>query len=176
MKKQIIELVFVVLVFSACKQIDKLTQFDLEYDRTFVIPLNSDLDLPMDIPIPDVETNAETSFAINDTRKDNVEEIRLTSLDFTILSPEGADFSFLKSVNVYMSAQNLPELLVAWKNNITETADTLFLETTDADLKEYVKQETFELRFNTIVDELLTDDHEINMHAVFFVDAKVLGQ
>jgi len=29
---------------------------------------------------------------------------------------------------------------------------------------------------NTVTDEIITSDHQIDIHAVFFVDAEVLGQ
>lgn len=176
MKKRFIEIISILLILSGCKQIDKLTQFEIEYDRNFTIPANTSIDLPFDIPLPDIETNSEESFAVNDTRKDRIEEVRLTSLNFKIESPSDADFSFINSVNVFISAEGLPEILVAWQDSIPENTDSLELETSDADLKEYIKKDTFDLRFNTIIDELLTSDHVINMHSVFFVDAKILGQ
>jgi len=50
------------------------------------------------------------------------------------------------------------------------------LDLTGADLKEYIKADKFTLRLNTITDEVMNQDYHINIHSVFYVDAKVLGQ
>jgi len=50
------------------------------------------------------------------------------------------------------------------------------LETTGTDLKEYIKADEFKLRVNTITDEVIATDHQIDINSVFFVDVKILGQ
>ena len=47
---------------------------------------------------------------------------------------------------------------------------------TDEDVKEFIKQDTISLRVYTVTDEFLTSDYNINVHSVFYVDAKILGQ
>lgn len=175
MKKQILVLGIILSIFG-CKRIDKLTQFDMEFNETVVIPSSTGINLPFNILTPDVETNSESTFEVNDTRKDLIEEIILTSLDLTITSPSNADFSFLKSINVYISAEGLNEVKIAWKDNIPSDVKALNLDVTGVDLKEYIKADKFSLRLNTETDELLASDHHIDVHSVFFVDAKIFGQ
>ncbi len=98
-------------------------------------------------------------------------------MDMTIQSPSNGKFGFLKSVEIYISAQGLPEEKIAWKNNIpSDIGNYLELETSGADLKEYIKKDKYTLRLSTVTDEILTSDHQINVHSIFTVDAKVLGQ
>jgi hypothetical protein len=96
-------------------------------------------------------------------------------LDLTITSPSNADFSFLKSINVYISAEGLNEVKIAWKENVPSDVTLLSLDVTGVDLKEYIKADKFSLRLNTETDELLASDHHIDVHSAFFVDAKILG-
>lgn len=174
MRKHILALVIVISIFG-CDKIDKLTKFDIDYNETVVIPSSAGIALPFNVLTPDIETNSESTFEVNDTRKDLIEEIVLTTLDLTITSPSNADFSFLKSINVYISAEGFDEVKIAWKDNVPSDVTVLTLDVTGVDLKDYIKADKFSLRFNTETDELLASDHEIDVHSVFFVDAKILG-
>jgi hypothetical protein len=169
--------VCIILSFSGCKMIDKLTQFDMEFDETVVIPSSTGINLPFNILTPDIETNSESTFAVNDTRKDLIEEVILTSLDLTLTSPADADFSFLKSISIFISADGLSETRIAWKDDIPSVVGSVLnLETEGVDIKEYIMKDQFALRLNTVTDEVLTSDHQIDVHAEFYVDAKILGQ
>jgi len=134
------------------------------------------MNLPFDVLTPDVETNSESTFEVNDTRKDLIEEIILTTLNLTVSSPSNADFSFLESIDIYISAEGQNEVKIAWKESIPANTSVLKLDLTGADLKEYIKADKFTLRLNTITDEVMNQDYHINIHSVFYVDAKVLGQ
>jgi len=166
----------VLLAFLGCKKVDKLTQFNMAYDETAVIKSSTGINLPFNIITPDIETNSESTFALNDTRKDLVERINLKSLNLSITSPSGEDFSFLKSITIYISAEGLSEEKIAWNSSIPENVNSIDLSTTGVDLKEYLKASKMTLRLNTETDELITSDYTIKIHSIFFVDAKILGQ
>ncbi|WP_417590688.1 hypothetical protein [Owenweeksia hongkongensis] len=176
MKKLLLLTVIVFISTVACKKIDELTQFEMEYNESVVIPSTSGLNLPFNLFTPEVESNSESTFAVNDTRKDLIEEIQLIELELTISSPSNADFSFLKSIDVYISAEGASEKRIAWRDNIPENKSSIQLETTDADLQEFIKKDEFKLRLNTVTDEAMSSDHTIDVHSVFFVDAEILGQ
>ena len=132
--------------------------------------------MPFDVFTPEMETNSESTFAVNDTRKDLIEEIKLTDLELVMISPEEADFSFLNSIEVYISADGLEEVLIANLDEVPEDAgNKISLNTSDIDLKEYIKKDEFSLRLNTVTDELMSTDHELEVNSTFFVDAKILG-
>jgi hypothetical protein len=165
------------IVFSGCKKIDKLTQFNMEYNEEVVIPASTGINLPFNILTPDIQSNSESTFAVNNTRKDLVEEIKLTKLELMLTSPTNGDFSFLKSIHIFLSADGLSEIKVAWKESIpASVGKTVILETTSADIKEYIKKDNFKLRLNTVTNKVLASDHKINVYSQFFVDAKILGQ
>ncbi len=162
--------------FSACDKLDELTKFEMDYSQRVVIPSSTGVDLPFDVYSPETETNSSSEFAVNDTRKDLIEEIILRKLTLKLKSPEEEDFSFLESIKVYMSADDLPEIRIAWNEEVAATTGgTLELLTSGDDLKDYIKKDKFTLRLETVTDEFLSSDHEIDVLSVFFVDAKVLG-
>ncbi len=165
-----------VMGMSACDQLDKLTQFDMDYNTSVTIPSTVGINTPFDVPTPAITTNADSEFSVNDTRKDMIEEITLKRLTLTVDVPSGGDFSFLNAIEIYISASGLDEQKIAWKENIpNDIGDVLELETSGVDLQEYIKQESFDLRISTTTDELITQDHEIGVHSVFAVNAKILG-
>ena len=92
-----------------------------------------------------------------------------------VTSPSGADFSFLESIEVYISAEGLDEIKIASKTDVSPTSNLLDLEVVDVDLKEYIKKDSYSLRLNTVTDEAMSTDHTIDVKSTFFVDAKILG-
>ena len=176
MKIKLILVLFIV-TFVGCKNIERLTQFHLEYNQTIEIPSSTILNLPFNLFTPDIESNSESSFAINDTRKDLVEEITIKKLALNLESPENGDFGFLKSIEIFIFAEGVPDIKIAWKNEISSSAGKyLELETTETDLKEFIKKDQFALKVTTVTREAPGSDHLIDVYSVFFVDAKILGQ
>jgi hypothetical protein len=70
----------------------------------------------------------------------------------------------------------LPEVKVTWKKKIPiNIDDTLILETVDIDLKDYVKAEELKLKIKTVTSKILNTEHHVELNAVFYVDAQILG-
>jgi hypothetical protein len=177
MKKIVFVIPVLFLFLYSCKQIDKLTQFNMFFDKTITIPSASGVNLPINTEIPDIETNSKSTFSVNNTHKDLIEEVLLKETKLTITSPTDGDFTFLKSITFYMFADNLDEVRVAWQDTIpANSGNTLSLKTTDVNLKEFIMKDSFSYRVNMVIRKVITTDYSIEMHAVFFVDAKILGQ
>ena len=163
-------------ITGGCSQLDKLTQFALDYDETIVIPSVIGLNLPFNIVTPSIKTNSTEIFEINDTRKNLVEEIQLEQLTLKIIDPADADFSFLESIEIYMAAEGLEEVLVAWKYDIDDSVgSSIILETSGDDLTPYIVLDEFTLKFTTVTDKVVLSDQTIEVQSTFFVDAKILG-
>lgn len=173
--RNIILTLTILFAISSCDKVDELTKFDLEYNSKVVVPGATGINLPFDMLTPDMETNSESKFAVNDTRKDLIEEIKLTKLQMDITAPIDADFSFLKSIEVYISAEGLEEMLIAEQEVDDNAGSILDVDVLDIDLKEYIKKDEFNLRLETVTDEVINEDHEIDVNSTFFVDAKILG-
>ncbi len=162
---------------SSCNQIDEWTQFDIEYNESVNLSATTGINLPIDLPTPPITTNSESEFEVNNTAKNLVEKINLKTLKLNITSPSDSDFSFLNSIEVYISAEGMPETKIAWKNDIPNNqGKELKLEVSDTNLKDYILKDEIKLRLKTLTDEILGKDHTIDVHSVFFVDARILGQ
>ena len=173
--RNILLILSILFTITACDKVDDLTKFDLEYKSKVVIPGSAGINLPFDVLTPEMETDSESKFQVNDTRKDLIEEIKLTELQMIITSPNNADFSFLKSIEVYISAEGLDEVKIAEEEVDENVGKTLNVDVLDVDLKEYIKKDEFNLRLNTVIDEAIGSNHEIDVNSTFFVDAKILG-
>jgi len=169
-------ILLLILTTQSCKEIDKLTHFEMDYNETMTIPSTIGINLPFNLVTPDMKTNSEETFEINDTRKDLIEEIKLTQMTLDLTSPAGADFSFLKSIEIFIDAEGLDEVKIAWKYDMdNDIGASIKLETSSEDLKEYIKKDDFLLKVTSVTDELILSDHEIEILSTFFVDAKISG-
>lgn len=176
MTKSILPFIVLLAFTTGCKKLDKLTQFNMDYESDITYTAGLPINLPFAISTPDMVTNSEQEFAINDTRKDLIESIKLTGLKLTVTSPAGKTFSFLKDVRIYISAPNLPEVEVANKLNIDNTVGSEIQPTIfEVELQEYIKADEFTLRVTGTTDEVLTSNVNVHVFSNFFVDAKILG-
>jgi len=175
MKKLLIALTFITL-FYGCSAIDELTKFDIDYNSNVTVPANTAVNLPFMVGTPPVETSSESKFESNETRKDLIEEIKLKRMRLTITAPEREDFSFLESIEIYMKAEGVEEIQIASLKPVPNDAGIqIELDTSDADLKEYIKKDSFSLRVNTTTDEVIDNDIDIAILSVFAVDASIFG-
>jgi len=176
MKKSLIVIIIILLAVSACEKIDKYTQFNLPYNTTVTIPAAFGINLPFNIYTPDIETDSESAFEINDTRTDLIEEVKLTQISLDVKNPVDGDFSFLKSITIFMSADGLPEIEIATKDSISnDIGNLLILDPVDIDFKDYIKKDKINLRVNSVTDQILFNDYTIGINCLFHVDAKILG-
>lgn len=166
---------FAILFLTQCKKLDKLTQFNLDYKSNASVPPNTVINLPLDLFTPDMTTNYEEQMKNNDTRSDLVEEIKITGIDMVVINPQGGNFDFLKSINVYISAEGLPEKEVAWKTSVPDGLTRLQLDYTGDNLKDYVAKNTIKFRVKTVTDKSVTQTIDIEVNSHFRVNAKVLG-
>jgi hypothetical protein len=167
-----------ILVVSSCNKLDKLTQFDLDYQTSVTIKSATiiNINTPFNFYTPEVTTNSESELEVNDSRKDLVEQIKVKELKMKITAPEGQTFDFLKSIKIYINAEGLDEKMIAWKTDLADDgATTITLETADDNLKDYILKDSFQLRTETVTDQVLTQDTDIEIDVVFWVDAKILG-
>lgn len=164
------------LSIYSCKEVDKLTQFEMDYTSTTTIPATFGINIPIDIWTPSITTNSETEFESNNTAKNLIELIVMTKMSMTITSPSDASFDFLKEIEIYISADGIAEKRVAWLDDIPQTGLKIIeLETSSEDLKEFIKADKYKLNTKTVTRQLISQDTDLEINNTFFVDAKILG-
>ena len=178
MKINFFSLIITFLLFSGCdiqESIDNITTFNITNSAEFTIPSSSGVNLPIDIASPDVNTSSQQSFENNNTRADLVEEVSLNELTLTITSPNDRTFSFLKSLEIYISNDSEGSTLLAEIQDIPENVgDELQLETTGTNLIEYLKEDSYDLQFEAVTRETVNSDTDIRSEMVFEVKASTL--
>ena len=160
--------------FGSCKKDSVGIRFNMDYSTSFTIESGNILSLPLDFFTPDVTTNSEAQFSENDTRKDKIQEIKLTSLSLDITNPDEANFDFLKHIYLYINADGLNERRYAFKENIENGLLILNLETEGVDLAEFIKKDKFSLRAECVQDKTLDKDLTVKADMVFAVKANPL--
>ncbi len=175
MMKRILLFLVIPFILGSCDAVDKLTQFNMDFDSEMTIPATFGVNIPIDVWTPDIPTNSTSTFESNNTHKDLIEQIILKKMSMTIKT-DGASWDFLKSIEIYISADGVDETLIAWLNDIPQTGlKTITLETSNDDLKAYIKADSYKLRTKTVTRQIISKDTDVEIKSTFFVDAKILG-
>lgn len=149
------------ILLSSCSKLQNLANInvDLPYEERIIAPeFDSTLKIPaggicVSLPPQPVPTNSKEAMALYNTGQENILHVKLVR--FEQLVPAGTgNFDFADSLRIYISATDLPELLIANKSGIGKNLETLALDCNDQNLKPYFLQDTVymrvEGRFNAI--------------------------
>lgn len=162
------------LTAVSCDKVDDLLTFTFNNQTTFTIENQYGEDVPFTVPTPDITTNSSQEFENNNTASDLVKEINLNQMTLTIESPDDFTFSFLKSLHIYISTDEVEETEIAYKDDIPEEATSIDMETYDKDLSPYVKEDTYDLRFEAVTREAFAQDVTIKAEMEYQVKADPL--
>ena len=169
-------LLVVLLGFSGCKKAKEGVTFTLSTRSEVVIPSATGINLPVNLISPDVSTNASSSFDANRTTPALVREIKLSRLDLNILSPNQTTFDFLRTIRLYMTAGDLPEVELASAVDIPADGGRALSLTVNSenDFKAYLTQDKINLRVQATTRQLLTSDTRIEVLPAFEVRASLI--
>ena len=170
-KLSITAILFVVIL-SGCKKLG--VNFALNHQTTFRVESSSPLNLPFETATPDVTTNSSQQFENNNTTSNLIKEIKLEELKLTITNPSSKTFSFLKSVQIFISTNASDEIELASLDNIASTAQTLSLICTSQNLDKFVKASSYKLRTRVVTKETLTQGVDIRTDLKFKVRTSIL--
>jgi hypothetical protein len=167
-------LALLTFVVMSCEELNDLLTFNVRSSTSFTIPNSFPLTSPFEFMTPEIQTNSSQDFANNNTRADLVKDVKLVELKLSITAPESKTFSFLKSIHIYISAENMEEMLLASAVDINSTSNIISLTTTQEKLDAYIKADGYRLRTSTVIRETLTQDVTIKIDLKYKVTADVL--
>jgi hypothetical protein len=161
-----------VLSIASCSKGLNTVEFTINYTSSFDVPSSIGLNTPLSFPTPDVSTNSTDEFKKHDVSVDKIKEVKLKSLQLSITNPSGSNFSFLKSIHIYISSPNISETEIGYLNDVpaTEVINLILIGT---DLAPYIKANSFKLRSQITTDET-NPQTTIKTDMNFDVTAKVL--
>lgn len=175
MKKRILLAIATpILFFLSCNEVDKLLTFTVTNQATFTVYSGFPINSPIDIPTPDVTTNSTTEFSNNGTRADLVKDVKLKELKLTVSNPAGKSFSFLKSVQLYISTNANDEILLASYDNVNTTSNNINLICTGQKLDNYIRASSYKLRTKITTKETLSQNVDVLIDMKFSVVADPL--
>lgn len=159
-------------VLVSCDKEDELAQFSLSYGSDVVVPTSSGFGFQINLITSVIQSNSDSIFEVNQTRAELIEKIRLRQLELTLDAPADADFSFLESVEAFISAPGLQETYLGAQTSIGSNPGKLLrLNTSTEDVQQYLKAETFTIRLLTTATRVLREDHVIKVNATFLATA-----
>lgn len=159
------------LFVASCSVVDQLLTFTISNQTTITIESGFLIGTATSIIIPEVTTNSSAEFENNNTKADLVKDVKLTELTLTITDPTNKTFSFLKSIELYISTDSSDEILLASKNDINSTTNTVVLMPTTVKLDKYIKAPSFKLRTQAVIKESITQDITVKGDMKFKVTA-----
>jgi hypothetical protein len=172
--KSYILLTFLLFTAFSCEQINNLLTFYVKSSTSVTIPSSAPFTLPFEFMTPNVQSNSSQEYEKYNTNVDLVKDVKLNELKLTITAPEGKTFSFLKSIYIYISTDDVEEILLASAENIASNATSIKLNTTQEKLDAYIKASGYKLRTSAVIRETLTRDVSIQIDLKFKVTADVL--
>lgn len=166
-------LVLIIMAFLGCEK--GMVSFYVNDSSTATIKSTAPINLPFNIPIPTIQSTAEQEYQNHNTAPDLIKQVTLENLTITITNPTNEDFSFLKSIHIYIKkSDGSDKQEIAYLDDINSNAKSISLHTTDVNLVEYLKESSYKLETQVKVKEYLTHDIDIRIDLKFKVLAKVL--
>lgn len=166
-----VSVLFFAFVITGCEKVDDLLTFYIEEEETITV----ESDFPVGALIPftpiTVTTNSEETFKNNKTRAELVKDVTLNRLNLTMTDPEGGNFDFLKKIEIYISSEDKDEVKIAYLDVVPANATTLNLKSTNAELDEFIKGETYNIRTKAELAKPISKDVTIKADMRFKVTA-----
>ncbi|HEY4652059.1 MAG TPA: hypothetical protein VIG72_11630 [Pontibacter sp.] len=172
MRKLFAGILLLMLVAAvACDSLDEQFTFYLNRERELVIAPNIAAGKPTELAPITILTRADTTFRSHRTRAELVKEITLDKFVLSIKDSSGTDFDFLERVEVFMSADTLAEVRVAYLEDVPANDTTLNfainLNLTNARVDDFLKGEKYTIRTRAVLRKSVTKDVKVTANARF---------
>ena len=186
MKKIVFCIIAMAVLFTACQKIKNLANINFNIPFSQSVTVLGIADYPygvllpgggLSLPFPPitVATNAQQIFDQYHASSKNLIEADLNNLDLQITAPAGQYFDFVDSIQVFISTETLPEVLVAYLYNVPKGQNKINLVTVPGlNLKSYAVQDSVTLRLNAHVNAIPASGTNILTEGAFHVVANPL--
>jgi hypothetical protein len=180
MKKIILPGIFFLVLagIASCEKvkskINEATEFNMDYSTSLTIPASPGVAVKEEVELstPDIPTHSSLRFAAEGTKKDLIEEIKLTRL--RISNTGGGKLSYIKSLSIYLRTAGVSDILVATRENIPDTVSVVDADLKDVNIKEYLFRDNIQFRIKTTIetDTTITGDQKLSIDQTMRVKGK----
>lgn len=179
-------MLFAAFIGIGCNQIKDAIIINKDLDYNATLEVNGVPGLPdtvvslpqsgvrADFPKVTSATNAQQYMTDYNTSGDNVSSVIISKMSLEMTQPDGQDFNFIDSVNVYLSASGLDELLMGYRYDIPKGTKTIDLTREDNNIKEYFLKDSVSFRISAHFVEIPKDSGKMDLKTVFGLVAKPL--
>ncbi len=169
--KNLFVVISVLALFVSCKKSD--VKVDISYTSsltsTFTMPKLTDQEKSVPDSLVSFTTPSMTNTVLDELKNhsidlDHLKSISIQGIQLAIQSPSTQNFSFLKTIKVYLGATGVGETLIGSKDNINTISPapaTLDLSVANADVTAYLKSATYYLKVETTLVKTYTQDIDV---------------
>lgn len=171
------------IAYAGCSKFRSLAniQRDIPYSyQTDSIAIDSSVSIPpqgisISLPKFGIATNADAELSQAGSSEELIIHVKPSSLNLELLNPPTANFNFVDTVRLYLSAGGQPEILAAYKYGIPKNVKMIDLDVEDVNIKDYFKQDSMFFRIEGHFTDLPADDAQLKINTVFNVLANPLN-
>jgi len=175
MKKYLFALLIVAPLIVGCNALSKLTMFELPFTQSITIPAMPASNTPVPLAISGIKTNIDSVLNSLSLSSDLIQKVTLKKMEFTLTSPTDGNLNFIKSVEIYITAEGLDDVKIASSGDVSDNSKNLVLTAADVDLKDFILKDEFGLKVITTTDKATLVEQKIDISFNFLVDLKILG-
>ena len=183
-----LSLVLALVAFGlSCKkkeEVNKLTEFDIDYSTNLSIPSSSmTVSSPTATPVsvefttPNVPTQQSSKFSEAGTAQNLIDEIKMTRFNITAVSTSTtttANLDYLKSLTIYIKASGVGEEVVATKSNIPAGSTSVSMDLKDTNIKNYIFKDNIQFKVVAIFEATTPTNQTLKLDETVHVKASLL--
>lgn len=161
-------------LLTGCEALEDLVRFNYTDQVSFTLPPTTPGIFPV-VNTPEVQSSGKQSFEQNNTQAKYVKTAYLTDLVLTIQKPDNKNFTFLKSIEIFIDANGEEKQLIASKYDIDNSVGNILALDTEAsvNLKPYIVADGYSIEVKAVSDETTNQEIEITSDMTFSVTADV---
>jgi hypothetical protein len=157
---------------KAKEEADEITEFDINYSSQISVPSQTmSVNVPVDFTTPNIPTNSSTNLASNKTTQSLVDFIKMSKFKISV---GAGNLDFLKSLQIFVKANNMSETLVASKTSIPTGITTVDADLPDVNIKDYIFQQNIQFRVSVVIDGSTVAGQTLIMDETVHVKATII--
>ena len=174
--KKILIFSFLFMSLIACEKIDKTTQFSINTEATFEVPADMATQTPIELSAMPLVIDSKI-FEDYNTSIDLIDKATIKNIELQIVAPQNADFNFITDIELYIEADNLPKIRMAWKNDMqNDQLQSFSPDYLPDNLSEYLKNDQLKISVVLLTDEVLNQPVQFKVKTGFYIDAELTGK
>jgi len=175
--KKLAFLLFISIFVFSCDEGGSVS-FYVNDSSTSTIESSLPINLPFNLPILAVTSTNTKEFENNKTAPNLIKAVVLETITVTVTSPDNEDFSFLDAIEISILTPDQDDNddgeVIAYLENINSSDRVITLTTTDVNLIPYLKLDSYKLKTEATVKEVLLHDVDIKIDLKFKITADLL--